>query len=131
LQARRGTPGGKIVVVIDNDRAILQAMEGLLRIWGYRAVTAVSDSEALDRLAHLGYRPDLIVCDDWLAGGTFGVQAIERLREAFEIPAILITGGRTPVDAREGRASHYQTLLKPLKPELLKDAIDQVFKDKP
>ena len=34
MQARRDRPKGKLVVVIDDDRTILQAMAGLLRSWG-------------------------------------------------------------------------------------------------
>ena len=127
MRARRTTPQDKLVVVIDDDRAILEAMEGLLRAWGYSVVTAVSGADALHRLAELGRRPDLIVCDHRLSQGEFGTQAIERLREVFEIPALLITADRAS-DVREGR---YQMLLKPLNPDLLRDAIDEALKDKP
>jgi CheY-like chemotaxis protein len=127
MQARSGTPADKLVVVIDDDRTILQAMEGLLRGWGYDVVVAASETQALDRLAASGRRPDLIISDHRLAEGRLGFQAIGRLREAFEIPALLITADRT-VDAP---ASRDRVLLKPLNPDRLKDALDQAFKGKP
>ena len=127
MQARRARPKGKLVVVIDDDRTILKAMDGLLRNWGYTAVTATSDAEALYRLADLGRRPDLIICDYRLSEGKFGFEAIERLREVFEIPAMMITGENAPTDPQDGRTGRYQTLFKPLNPNSLKDAIDRVF----
>ena len=130
MQARGERPTGKLVVVIDDDRTILQAMDGLLQRWGYRVVTAVSDAEALYLLSDLGRRPDLIICDYRLAEGKFGFQAIERLRRAFEIPAMLITGDSAPLEAQQGGANRYRVLFKPLNPNLLKDAMDETFKDK-
>jgi CheY-like chemotaxis protein len=127
MQARRARPKGKFVVVIDDDRTILQAMDGLLRSWGYTAVTATSDAEALSRFADLGQRPDLIICDYRLGDGKFGYEAIDRLRKAYEIPAMLITGESAPVDPQDGSVGRYQVLFKPLNPKLLKDAIDQAF----
>jgi two-component system, OmpR family, response regulator len=129
MQARRAKPTDKLVVVIDDDRTILQAMDGLLQSWGYRVVTAVSDAEALHQLA--GRRPDLIICDHRLTKGTFGHQAIERLREAFEIPAMLITGDSAPLEPQESGAGRHRTLFKPLNPNLLKEALEAAFKDKP
>jgi two-component system, sensor histidine kinase len=131
MQARRAKPTDKLVVVIDDDRTILKAMAGLLQSWGYRVVTAVSDDEALQQLSDLGGRPDLIISDHRLTKGTFGYQAIERLREAFEIPALLITGDSVPLEPQESSAGRYRTLLKPLNPNLLKEALDAAFKDKP
>lgn len=88
---RRAT-SAKLVVVIDDDPLVLEATDGLLRSWGCLVVTADSYSAALARLAEIGRRPDLIVCDYRLPEGTTGIDAIEGLRSAFEIPALLISG---------------------------------------
>jgi two-component system, sensor histidine kinase len=88
----RGASVAKLVVVIDDDRLVLEATEGLLRSWGCQVVAAESYSEALTCLAKYGRRPDLIVCDYRLSKGATGVDAIEGLRSAFEIPALLISG---------------------------------------
>ena len=116
-------PTAKLVVVIDDDRLTLEAMGGLLRSWGYRVVTAVSDDEALDRLD--GRRPDMIVCDFHLTDGKTGLQAIDRLRGAFEIPAILITGNGAAARAQAGR---YPILFKPVDPASLKQAIERTLR---
>jgi CheY-like chemotaxis protein len=81
----------KLVVVIDDDPLVLEATGGLLRSWGCRVVAAESYDEAMTRLSEIGQRPDLMV------------DAIEMLRGAFEIPALLISG-----DANSPRSNAQQ-----------------------
>ena len=119
-------PTAKLVVVIDDDRLTLDAMGGLLRGWGYSVVVAVSDDEAIERLN--GRRPDMIISDYHLAEGKTGLQAIDRLRGAFTIPAMLITGNAAAARAQAGR---YPLLFKPLDPALLEQALDRAFQDRP
>jgi CheY-like chemotaxis protein len=82
----------KLVVIIDDDPLVREATGGLLRSWGCEVVVAESYDVALTGLAKIGRRPDLIVCDYHLPGSATGVDAIESLRTAFEIPAVLISG---------------------------------------
>jgi CheY-like chemotaxis protein len=100
MRAMRSASAAKLVVVIDDDPLVLEATEGLLRSWGCQVVAAESYSDALARLCEYGRRPDLIVCDYRLSEGETGVDAIEGLRSAFEIPALLISGdaGLNPRD---------------------------------
>ena len=103
----------KVVVVIDDDPLVLEATCGLLSSWGCTVVTALSCNAALARLAELGRRPDLIVCDYRLSAGAIGTDAIEDLRNAFEIPALLVSGdgGSPPSDGGNGG---YHLLHKPV-----------------
>jgi CheY-like chemotaxis protein len=98
MKAIRGAPVAKLVVVIDDDPLVLEATEGLLRSWGCQVIAAESYGEALARLK--GRRPDLIVSDYRLSEGETGIDAIEGLRSAFEIPALLISAdaGIRPTD---------------------------------
>ena len=117
MKAIQGNPKGKLIVVIDDDPLVLEATGGLLRSWGFLVVTAESYDAALTQLAKAGRRPDLIVCDYRLSEGATGVDAIEGLRSAFEIPALLISGDASapgdgefgllhkPVDAARFRAA--------------------------
>jgi CheY-like chemotaxis protein len=122
MRARSRARAAKLIVIIDDDRLTLEAMEGLLRGWGYGVVAALSDDEALDRLG--GRRPDFIISDYQLADGKLGTQAIERLRRAFEIPAVIITGSDKVTRAEQAR---FDLLYKPLQPTMLKAALDRVF----
>jgi two-component system, sensor histidine kinase len=103
----------KLVVVIEDDPLVLEATESLLRSWGCQVVGAESYSEAMRKLTELGKRPDLIVCDYRLPQGATGVDAIEMLRDAFEIPALLISAdASSPVSAE--RQGGYHLLHKPV-----------------
>jgi two-component system, sensor histidine kinase len=103
----------KLVVVIEDDPLVLEATGGLLRSWGCRVVAAESYGEAITKLFEIGQRPDLIVCDYRLPQGPTGVDAIEMLRGAFEIPALLISAdaGSPPCAAAQGG---YHLLHKPV-----------------
>lgn len=106
----------KLVVVIDDDPLVLEATSGLLRSWGFRVVAAESYGEAIIQLTEIGQRPDLIVCDYRLPQGPTGVDAIEMLRGAFEIPALLISGDAASPQCDDG-PGRYRLLHKPVNPE--------------
>lgn len=112
----------KLVVVIEDDRLVLEATEGLLRSWGCHVIAAQSYCEAITRLAACGGRPDLIVCDYRLPHGTNGVDAVESLRNVFEIPALLISGDMYP-PSRESVPEGYRLLQKPVDVETLREAV--------
>lgn len=112
MKTQRGVSNTKLVVVIDDDPLVLEATGGLLRSWGCQVVTAETYKDALVSLAEINRRPDLIVCDYRLPKGATGIDAIEGLRSAFEIPALLISGDATaPADNGFGS---YNLLHKPL-----------------
>lgn len=118
-------PRTKLVIVIDDDPAIREGMSGLLRSWGYRAVTAATEDAALALLAKQDQRPDLIISDYRLAKGKVGVDVIKRLRGAFEIPALLITGEAAPAGSPEG--SRYQLMHKPADPAALQSLLSKML----
>lgn len=109
----RHASAAKLIVVIDDDPLVLEATSGLLRSWGFEVVTAESDAVAMARLARHRQRPDLIVCDYRLSQGARGIEVIERLRSAFEIPALLISGDGAAPLVTAGPGS-YNLLHKPL-----------------
>jgi CheY-like chemotaxis protein len=110
---------GKLVVVIEDDPLVLEATGGLLRSWGCRVIATESCDEAIKKLAEVGLRPDLIVCDYRLPNGTTGVDAIETLRDAAEIPALLISGDAAS-PASKGHAGGYRLLHKPVNAQTLR-----------
>jgi CheY-like chemotaxis protein len=119
----------KLVVVVDDDPLVLEAMQGLLRGWGYRVVTASSDHTALAQLAESRQSADLIVCDYHLSEGRTGIEAIERLRASKPIPAFLISGDAAPDRLHEARARGYHVLHKPVDPKKLRALVSDVLGD--
>jgi len=117
----------KLVVVIDDDPLVLDGMRGLLRSWGYRVVAARSDSAALAELSGFGQKPDLIISDYRLSHATTGIEAIERLRHAYPVPAFLISGEIAAQSLQDVNASGYPLLHKPVHPARLRAMIDQLL----
>jgi two-component system, sensor histidine kinase len=112
----------KLVVVIDDDPLVLEATGGLLRSWGFEVIAAQCFDEALKHLARASRRPDVIVCDYRLSNGATGIDAIEGLRCAFEIPALLMSGDSScpPYDiGRDG----CQLLHKPVNANVFRAAL--------
>lgn len=109
----------KLVVVIEDDPLVLEATAGLLRSWGCGVVAAESYGDAMTKLSKIGQRPDLIVCDYRLPQGATGVDAIEMLRGAFEIPALLISGDATSPQCDDGTGG-YRLLHKPVNAEVFR-----------
>jgi two-component system, sensor histidine kinase len=107
---------GKLVVVVEDDRLVLEATRSLLSSWGCRVVAAECCGDAIAKLYELGERPDLIVCDYRLPQGPNGVHAIEMLRGASEIPAFLISADASSPGDEDGR-SGYRLLHKPVNPK--------------
>jgi CheY-like chemotaxis protein len=116
-----------LVVVIDDDPLALDAIGGLLRSWGLEVVAAASDGAALAQLAKCRQSPRLLICDYHLADGRTGIEAIERLRAEFQMPAILISGDAGAGFRREADRGGYRVLHKPVDPKALRALLDQVL----
>jgi signal transduction histidine kinase len=130
VDAMLDVANGKLVVVIDDDPLVLDGMRGLFRSWGCRVVTGATDATALTGLAALQQQPDLIISDYLLSDGKTGIEAIERLRNAFDspIPAFLISGDISPERLREARAGGYHLQHKPVEPMVLRALLNQLLK---
>jgi signal transduction histidine kinase/CheY-like chemotaxis protein len=126
-----GFIAGKSAVVIDDAKLVVEAVDGLLRSWGCKAVAANSAQQALEQLREQGQAPDLIICDYHLQGGQTGIAAIDLVRTAFDrqIPAFLISGDTAPERLREANASGYYLLYKPVSAIKLRAVLTQVLRD--
>jgi Na+/proline symporter/signal transduction histidine kinase len=125
----RASISGTLIVCIDNDRAILDGMETLLRGWSAEVV-AVGDLASavaeIGRLAADGRRVTGLLVDYHLDQGN-GIGAIRDIRDRFgaEIPAILITADRSPEVREAARHDGIAVLNKPLKPASLRALVGQ------
>lgn len=111
-----------LVVVIDDEAAILSAVTCYLERAGCSVIAAASGDEALARLSALDRPPSAIICDYELRDGKKGTQAVEAIREEFnsDIPALLITGDTgSGLPEEQGRRLGVQVLYKPVEAEAL------------
>jgi CheY-like chemotaxis protein len=123
----------KLIVVIDNDRLVLEGMSGLIRSWGCDVVAGENASAVLDSLAEHSKRPDMIISDYHLQDGKNGIDAISRLRHALAapIPAFLMSGDMDAEPLRAARANGYSLLHKPVEPMTLRATLTQIMTKRP
>lgn len=85
----------QLVVVIDDEPMIRDALSRLLASWGCEVAAGEDADEVLARLA--GRIPAAILADRRLRGGRLGTHEITRLHlHCGKVPAILITGDTAP-----------------------------------
>jgi signal transduction histidine kinase len=115
---------GRRIVVIDDDPAVVAAMQALFTSWG---ADVFGGDDAFSALAALGEASvDLIVADLRLGDGASGLDAIERLRDALgaATPALVVSGDTSEGARAEALAAGVRLLSKPVVAATLKAAAE-------
>ena len=125
-QGTRAEEGG-LVLVVDNDPAILRGMEALLENWGLDVVAVPDPGDPAAAVA-LEQGPVLMIVDFHLDEGRTGDEAVALLRGQTkrEIPAILITADRGDEVAELAAGQGLPVLNKPVKPARLRALLRQL-----
>jgi CheY-like chemotaxis protein/anti-sigma regulatory factor (Ser/Thr protein kinase) len=125
---------GVLILVIDSEPAVLQAMETLLSKWNCDVIAASSGEEMRDKLALVRRVPSLIISDyrpraPATLGASPTLAVIDMLRGEFnsEIPAVLLTGD-TERSARDQEVAGLPVLHKPLNPARLRTLIANLLR---
>jgi len=110
------------VLVIDNDKRVIDAMVNLLSRWECEAHTAHDLNDIEDLVTNGDCRPGIVLADYHLDFGALGTQAIERVRAAFDphLPAIIITADRSDEINTAARQLNCEVLYKPIRPAELR-----------
>jgi signal transduction histidine kinase/CheY-like chemotaxis protein len=112
----------KKILVLENDPAVLEAMQGLLATWGCDFKMARSSQQAEDALDDLDWIPDLIIADHHLDFGNLGTDTLAKLFAILpaRVPAILATadGSETVID--QANRLGVEHMPKPVKPAQLR-----------
>jgi len=118
-----------MILVIDDEATIREAMRSLLTGWGHDVILAGSCEEMLTQLEECPVRPDLIICDYRLRAGENGIEVIRRLQSEYneDIPAVLITGDTAPDRLSEAKASGFLLLHKPVANAKLRATISRLM----
>jgi signal transduction histidine kinase/ActR/RegA family two-component response regulator len=125
-------PAHGLILIIDDEAAIREAVRLLLKSWGYAVLAAGSGDEMLATVVSAGARPDLILCDFRLRGGENGIDAIARMRAAcgYHAPAVLVTGDTAPDRLTEAQAAGLPLLHKPVAPGRLRAVVRALIADR-
>jgi CheY-like chemotaxis protein len=114
---------GTRVLVLDDEEAVRQGMETLLQAYGCEVRLAGSIAEALEHCEAM--QPDIALVDLRLRGEENGIRAIERLRRAAWMPAILVSGDTAPDRIKEAHDAGIPLLHKPVAPQALYGSIER------
>ncbi|WP_343586085.1 ATP-binding protein [Herbaspirillum sp.] len=115
--------GQRTVLVVDDDKQVLDGMSMLLASWGYAVLAARSREQAVAALE--GGVPELVLTDFRLAADVTGIDVVRAVSAAMgaAVPAIIVTGDTSPQGINALNASGFPVLHKPLDPAMLQAAI--------
>lgn len=95
------TKAENLILLIEDDPAVLSSVRRRLVFEGYRVETAESGPQAMEK-ARL--QPDVVILDVMLPGFD-GLEVAERLRQTSEVPILMLTARDTVPDRVAGFAS--------------------------
>jgi signal transduction histidine kinase len=119
---------GQTLLLIDDEESIRTGMREFLQSWGYRVLTAGTIAEACTEVRRHAGVIDLVMSDMRLANREDGIDAIERVRDAYgaPLPALLLTGDTSPEQVKRAHESGHRVLFKPVRPRDLHDALRSI-----
>ncbi len=101
------------VLIVDDERTIIDSLEGILSDDGFEVIHAYNGYEALQKIDQTS--PDLVLLDIWMPGMD-GIETLKAIKKTHPtLPVVMITGHGTiesAVDATKSGA--YDFLEKPL-----------------
>jgi FixJ family two-component response regulator len=122
IAATRSTSEDPVVLVIDDDQSLRDAVSSLLRSVGLRVETYGSAQSFLQ--ADLPTAPSCLVLDIRMPGQSGLDLQAELVREDIHIPIIFITGhGDVPMTVKALKAGAVDFLTKPFRDQDLLDAV--------
>jgi CheY-like chemotaxis protein len=125
-------PASKTVLIVDDDEAILNLLEILVRRDGFNILRAESGEAALYKLQR---KPDIILLDLILPGSKSGLDVLRHLRGLNgPLPTVFVVTGQVTdhpevVEAKEDpNVSHF--IRKPINQDQLLELMHQILKTK-
>lgn len=120
------------ILIIDDERSNLDALDALLRGWKCKVISAESGEEACEKIRAKNRKPDCILTDYRLRNNRTGLDAIKLIFEVTgrSIPAVLITGDVAINKLHEEGADAYHLMHKPVQPARLRALLKYIHQQK-
>ena len=115
------------VLIVDDETAIRESLQGILEEEGYKAASAGSGEACLELLPKKSF--DVVLLDIWLPG-IDGLDTLEKIRELENAPEVIIISGHGTIETavRATKLGAFDFLEKPLSLEktliLVKNAVE-------
>lgn len=114
------------VLIVDDEPAIRESLEGVLQDEGFQSASAVSGESCLELLHERSF--DVVLLDIWLPGMD-GLDVLQKIRELENPPEVIIISGHATIETavRATKLGAFDFLEKPLSADktliLLKNAL--------
>ncbi|MFY0618292.1 PAS-domain containing protein [Shimia sp.] len=119
----------RIVLLVENDNALRNAISMTLENWGADVLACGSDREALDLLREIDIAPDVVLADYQLDDDATGTDLITVLRGLYgPLPACVITANRSREVIEKCQRLNVPVLHKPLDLDALREALQNAPK---
>jgi len=115
------------VLIVDDEAAIRESLQGVLEDEGYKTAVVESGEACLEELRRKSY--DVVLLDIWLPGMD-GLEVLPQVRETENAPEVLIISGHGTIETavRATKLGAFDFLEKPLSAErtliLVKNAVE-------
>ena len=108
----------KTLLVVDDEKSILQSLTGILSDEGFDVLAAESGAEALDKIKEA--TPDLVLLDIWMPG-IDGIETLQKIREDYPYLQVVMMSGHGSIEAavKATKIGAYDFVEKPLSLEKL------------
>ncbi len=113
---------GLLVVVLEDDVILRDALIALLERWGMQILSIETLESVPEVLRGLEREPDLIITDYRLRGGIQGTDIVGDINDCLEkpCPAIVVTADTNPDLIERIRRQGFPVLIKPVSPPSLR-----------
>ena len=120
---------GSVVMCVENEPAVLSAIEALLNDWGCEVIAMRDRGSAISCTRGRNGAPDLLLVDYHLDGGDSGITVAEELQTIWGggVPSIILTADHTLAAKRAAASQGYHVLGKPLKPAALRALMNRML----
>jgi len=115
------------ILIVDDESAIRESLQGILEDEGYTALVSPSGEDCLDQLRKANI--DVVLLDVWLTG-IDGLEALERIRALDDPPEVIMISGHGTIETavRATKLGAFDFAEKPLSLDktliLVKNAIE-------
>jgi len=103
----------RTILVVDDEKSILQSLTGILSDEGFDVPTAESGAEALEKMKEA--TPDLVLLDIWMPG-LDGIETLQKIKEDYPTLQVIMMSGHGSIETavKATKIGAYDFVEKPL-----------------
>ena len=127
-EQRAGQLTNTIVLLIENDKDLRNALAITMESWDVDVIEAASEIQAVDLLREIEISPDAMVVDFQLDDGKTGTEAVWNIKAEFgSMPALIISANRSLETAEECKSNGLTLIHKPINDKELKHQLSSLL----